>query len=380
MSYTDLQTLRGLSSPVEYGSGIEYADGMLALRFDTNDVNYNEEDHDDATTMEASSSLNLQLGLWLNGTDGCHDIVAGQLDDNISRLFHYLILETPIPTMTYLRIGYEFDNPAFGYSENPALYARAFRTIVNACIAQYSASVCQSKISYVFHSWAAGVPDGTILSDYYPGDEYVDWIGVSIFSQLYDPSRYKYAVGDPSTVRHVLDFAQQHDKPIMIGESTPFGGILHLSDPWNDWFIPVLHLIDEYDITLWCYIHCNWNEQTMWHNTGFGDSRLTVNTTVLTLWQDQVLQNNPRFERMMPTNTTGTPDGGEKAAAAGTLMWSMSWTTTTRALTILVVVVGAVMVLLHRWWWPRRTTRAQQPTAAGYQPIPACRKEEEEIQ
>jgi hypothetical protein len=371
MSYTDLQTLRGLSSPVDYGSGVEYANGMLALRYNDNGSFHNNDSED-------HPFLNLQLGLWLNGTIGCHDIVSGYLDDNISRLFHYLILETPIPTMTYLRIGYEFDNPAFGYAENPALYARAFRTIVEACIVQYSVSVCQSKISYVFHSWAAGVPDGTILSDYYPGDEYVDWIGISIFSQLYDPSRYKYAVGDLSTVRHVLDFAQQHEKPIMIGESTPFGGILHLSDPWNDWFVPVLHLIDEYDISLWCYIHCNWNDQAMWRTAGFGDSRLTVNTTVLTLWQDQVLQNNPRFEMMMPTNTTGTPDGGEKAAAAGTLMWSMrSWTTTTtRALTILVVVVGAVMVLLHRWWWwPRRIT---QPTAAGYQPIPACRKEEEE--
>jgi hypothetical protein len=378
MSYTDLQTLRGLSSPVDYGSGIEYADGMLAL--------YNkDEDHQDDATTVAASSLNLQLGLWLNGTDGCRDIVAGYLDDNIQRLFHYLIMETPTPTITYLRIGYEFDNAAFGYTDNPAMYAQAFRTIVEACINLYSASVCQRKIMYVFHSWAAGVPDGTILSDYYPGDEYVDWIGVSIFSQLYDISRYKYAVGDPSTVRHVLDFAQQHDKPIMIGESTPFGGILHLSDPWKDWFVPVLTLIGEYDISLWCYIHCNWNDQTMWRTAGFGDSRLTVNTTILALWQNQVLQNNPRFEMMMPTTTTGTPDDG--TGVAGTrIVWPMrSWTTTTAALlSMLVVAAGAVMMgLLYRlWWWQHRraTTRPPQPTAAGYQPIPSCRREKEEIQ
>jgi len=29
MVYTDLESLRGLSSPTDYGSGIEYADGIL---------------------------------------------------------------------------------------------------------------------------------------------------------------------------------------------------------------------------------------------------------------------------------------------------------------------------------------------------------------
>lgn len=33
MVYSDIQTLRGLDKPVDYGSGIEYADGILDSLF-----------------------------------------------------------------------------------------------------------------------------------------------------------------------------------------------------------------------------------------------------------------------------------------------------------------------------------------------------------
>ena len=39
MFYTDLETLRGLETPVDYGSGIEYADGIFNSLFpDSADV------------------------------------------------------------------------------------------------------------------------------------------------------------------------------------------------------------------------------------------------------------------------------------------------------------------------------------------------------
>ena len=71
----------------------------------------------------------LQIGLWLNGNgSGCRDIVSGVLDDNIYRLFHFIgtVLPKSLPKV-FLRVGYEFDNPSFGYSENPPLYREAFR-------------------------------------------------------------------------------------------------------------------------------------------------------------------------------------------------------------------------------------------------------------
>jgi len=262
MFYTDIQELQGLDEPIDYGSGIEYADGLLA---------YKEE--------------GLQVGLWLNGTDGCQDIVDDVLDQNIERLFHYLV-QCQAPKV-FLRVGYEFDNPWFGYSHDPILYQRAFRRMVNKCRDVHG---CRDTVIFVWHSWAAGLPANTTLQDFYPGDEFVDWVGISLFSQLYPNG----TLGNAATVAAVLSFAENHDKPIMIAESTPFGGINKLKDPWNNWFEPVLHLIEEHDIAMWSYINCDWTSQPMWHGAGFGDARLSVNTTVMRLWQERVLS-NPRF-------------------------------------------------------------------------------------
>jgi hypothetical protein len=82
MYYTDIQTLRGLDTPVDYGSGIEYADGLA----------------------QAFPHAGIQIGLWLNGTAGCQDILGGTLDRQIHRLFSYLE-QVDVPKI-FLRIGY----------------------------------------------------------------------------------------------------------------------------------------------------------------------------------------------------------------------------------------------------------------------------------
>ena len=223
MVYTDIQTVRGLDKPVDYGSGIEFADGEIALL--------------------SSNNTGLQIGLWLNGTSGCQDIVAGKLAKNIQSLVHYL--ETSPASTIFLRIGYEFDNPEFGYS-NPLLFRQAFTHIVDACDKR---PLCRSKTQFVWHSWGAGGPRlaHSSLSDYYPGDPVVDWIGISVFSQ------FQHQLGGIKTLKQVLDFAASRDKPVMIAESTIFGGVDKFKDPWNEWFQPVLDLIVQYDIAQ-CFI------------------------------------------------------------------------------------------------------------------------------
>jgi hypothetical protein len=82
MVYTDIQTLRGLDHPVDYGSGIEYANGLL----------------------DSFHGGGLQIGLWLNGTQGCNDILMGNLDTNLHLLFEYLV-HAPVEKV-FLRVGY----------------------------------------------------------------------------------------------------------------------------------------------------------------------------------------------------------------------------------------------------------------------------------
>jgi beta-mannanase len=75
-------------------------------------------------------------------------------------------------------------------------------------------------VQFVWHSWAA--PRLASLEDFYPGDHVIDWMGILLFQQWYP---WSVKSGSPSDVQHVLELAQQHGKPVMIAESTPFGGI-----------------------------------------------------------------------------------------------------------------------------------------------------------
>ena len=93
----------------------------------------------------------------------------------------------------------------------------------------------------------------------------------------------------------------------MIAESTPFGGIelkqasnetkLYLAnnrynhDDWDRWFGAVIDVINSFDVSMWCYINCNWEEQPMWHEIGFGQTLLSSNARVMAQWHKQIVKN-----------------------------------------------------------------------------------------
>ena len=93
----------------------------------------------------------------------------------------------------------------------------------------------------------------------------------------------------------------------MIAESTPFGGIelKQVSDEaseyisskpfekndWKRWYGSVIDLINEYDISFWSYINCDCESQPMWHKVGFGETRVSSNAEVMSLWYDLVVKN-----------------------------------------------------------------------------------------
>jgi len=278
---------------------------------------------------EAFPESGLQIGLWLNADKGCRDIMSGLLHENMYRLFDFIQSDLPesLPKV-FLRVGYEFDNPSFGY-DNPSLYQDAFRKLVRTCEDQMTYNVCHEKIAFVWHSWAA--PRQTIntsLDQFYPGDDFVDWVGVSIFQQLYpwannnnnDDNEHSsssgFAGGNILEVEEVLDFAKSRKKPIMIAESTPFGGMDVLesnnipkgypninnssssssssssNDIWNIWFQKTIDIIDKFDIAMWSYINCDWDSQPMWKGIGFGDTRLSSSEDVMNHWWDQILNND----------------------------------------------------------------------------------------
>jgi len=86
MVYTSLFSFEnGTSLPTDYGSGVEYADGLL------NSIFPNEE-------------IGLQIGLWLEGEEGCDKINSGEAYDEIMKMIRYI--EKCSASQIFLRIGY----------------------------------------------------------------------------------------------------------------------------------------------------------------------------------------------------------------------------------------------------------------------------------
>lgn len=157
MFYTDIISLNGTEAPVDYGSGIEFARGIFQL-----------------FPVEKDSMFGIQIGLWLSGAKGCQQVASGQLDDQIRKFGDYL--NTLPASLVFLRIGYEFDNPYFGYLSDSNAYIAAFQTIVTGirnkvCPAKYG----PCKVKFVWHSWAASLLETEQLDEFYPGDSFVDW-------------------------------------------------------------------------------------------------------------------------------------------------------------------------------------------------------------
>lgn len=94
----------------------------------------------------------------------------------------------------------------------------------------------------------------------------------------------------------------------MVAESTPFGGIElkqssndtrhylakhhhYDNDDWERWFGKVIDIINKHDVSMWCYINCDWESQPLWHGVGFGETRLSSNQYVMSQWYEKITNN-----------------------------------------------------------------------------------------
>lgn len=257
-----------------------------------------------ATGFDGGLAIGLNISENHN-PDGLSRIAAGELDANIRQLARFISgVEVPV----WLRIGYEFDGGWNHGYENAELYVAAWRRIVDGLRAENL-----ENVEFVWQ--AAAFPldilvDGgyTDIRQWYPGDEYVDWFGISLFMRL-DERPAVDTEFDPPTVRQlagkVLDFARERGKPLIIAEASPQGYDLargtnanigpewdgpqgkdvRTVSPeqiWDEWYAPMFEWMEENSdvIRALAYINCHWDAQAMWgppYASGYwGDTRLQV--------------------------------------------------------------------------------------------------------
>ena len=208
----------------------------------------------------------IQFGLELVGLEGA--ILAGFLNDDIEDWLDG-IEELGLPV--YVRLGYEFNGLAWnGYL--PDSYKRVFIYLTERIRAR------DLEIATVWNY----VPDPTQPTDfmaYYPGDEYVDWWSINFF----DPTQITN-----NLTTAFLDSAAVHNRPVLIGESTPKDvGVLDGQADWDAWFAPFFDLIaSEPGLKMTGYINWDWSEYPQWST--WGDARLQQNEVVRQHFSDQL--------------------------------------------------------------------------------------------
>ena len=295
----------------------EYGELMPGFNLDTNwQYNFGNNIHNFSQTLSEYPNASLAIGLYIS--DAFADC-ANRPVRTINGIFNQEVplddiapesinaMENAIDTLithlksldrtVYLRIGYEFDSKDMCYEKT--WYVPAFRYIKER--------IDYHDASNIYTVWqAAGWPRDEyiehldlqyLISDpehyyqWYPGNEYVDFVGLSTFymqdyqdfqwscSHL-NPDFFTETVAPRYLHEKILDFAREHDKPVMIAEAAPQGvdtrdlsvscifnnnkTYYSANDIWNLWYKDFFKFIKQNRdvIEVVHYINSNWQNDT----------------------------------------------------------------------------------------------------------------------
>ena len=240
----DVGTVDGLNSVTSWAAG------PMCMRC------YTESEKLDGTLLHLSISME-------------HDdepaVAAGEYDHNIDELVAFL--KEYNDRVFYLRIGYEFDGSWNSYE--PEEFKAAWRRIVDKLRAEGV-----ENFATVLATYSIDIAD-SVWEEYWPGDEYVDWIGSSYWSG-----------GQFSS--NIFEFARRVDKPVFLAEVTPRGFRTNESEEmiWHDWFRYFFTMVEENDdvVKAIAYINADWDVQPMWEGRGWGDTRIEINEHLKERW------------------------------------------------------------------------------------------------
>lgn len=251
---------------------------------------------------------------------GCIEQIGnGTWDNNIKRLAKFANDHSDLAI--YLRIGFEFDGKwNKGYS-NTTHFKNAWKRIVDVMRTEGV-----TNVAYVWQSSTSPVDDilegfREDITDWYPGDDYVDWMGLSWFLL---PNEIPPVGGNPATqislADELVNFARQRNKPVYLAESTPQGfDLVNLTNCnvspiwdgtaaagcqsksataiWNDWFQPFFDYIyaNKDVIRHVHYINVNWDDDTQKFGPGsgyaegyWGRAGVHVNNTIAGNWATEL--------------------------------------------------------------------------------------------
>ncbi len=258
-------------------AGASFYTALNSSGFTEPHANFPGDNHQDLEYLQmVQNPLVIQIGLWMS-REQLYQTIAGDQDAQIKQMFESLkALQRPV----LLRIGYEFDGPHNRYP--PAAYVQAYQRIAKVMRGA-------RDIMLVWHSYAM-IPtyQNYLVTDWYPGDEYVDWIGISVF-QIGDEGFHETPNRDK-----LLAFARAKGKPVVIGEASAIRYThrqkkLTGKEYWDYWYKPYFELIEQHpEIRATTMIHVDWDNQQQHRELDWGDCRIDRDPYVLKQWRRQL--------------------------------------------------------------------------------------------
>tara|TARA_B100000809_G_scaffold105703_1_gene104224 strand:+ start:19571 stop:20749 length:1179 start_codon:yes stop_codon:yes gene_type:complete len=232
----------------------------------------------------------VQSAMWMVGRwDVAKKTRKGDYDKVIKK---YAAWAKTAKRPIYLRIGYEFDG--IHNELEPKEYVKAYQRIVDLLRSEGA-----NNIAFVWHSYASKPYKGYPVSNWYPGDDYVDWVGISVFEHAYGSDDFG------SYCDAVLKFAKRCKKPIMIAESNPIFGIEKSNiDVWNKWFVNFFTFAYNKNIKAISFINQDWSRTAIDGISDWKDGRLYNNEKISKAWfletdKDRYLKQSPELFELL---------------------------------------------------------------------------------
>lgn len=313
-------------------------------------------------TLNEYPNAALAVGLFLSDTPSCTnqplraligrddaDLVGGlgqQYRDKLDDLITYL---KNTNREVYLRIGYEFDGPWNCYNRD--FYIEAFRYVkgrIDTLGASNIATVWQSATYPIDGNpqFFQDFSNPNHFNNWYPGDQYVDWVGISTFYYQDFKNRQfaclQESINPVTLYDRALNFARNRNKPVFIGESTPVGyqndtltasciltnqqSSVDANTIWNEWYADYFAYInDNADvIRAISYINSDWEAINQFNcapgapagspncTDGYwGDSRIQTNSIIYNRFKTEInrsiFENGTGGSNPTPIPATQTP-------------------------------------------------------------------------
>ena len=157
------------------------------------------------------------LSIGVDLKDSIDDVATGNADVKIDTLLDAL---TAYNRPVFVRLGYGFDDPSNQYE--PDVYVAAWKKFHERIQAKGS-----TNVALVWEtSWSCEDAEGSqTISDWYPDNEFVDWIGMRYVNQSADC---------------VAEFARYSFKPVMVIAAPSNSDV-----DWNEWFAPFFLFVND---------------------------------------------------------------------------------------------------------------------------------------